>query len=81
MVNTKKATDLRTGQTMIERTLRDGTARAKFTEMLIAQGVAKETAESLTSRDFSCLPAAKNITTVKAHRTGIRKVIIMRQIF
>ena len=69
-MDVKKAPNLQAGKTMIERSLRDGTARAKFHGMLLGQGVSEDIADQLIAKDYSCLPQAKQITSLKARKTG-----------
>ncbi len=56
------------GAQMIEKTLKDGSAKSTFIEMICSQGVDKEDAHSLCKKDgdiFSVLPQAKWTTEMK----------------
>jgi hypothetical protein len=58
---------------MIGKSLDDGSALAKFCELLKAQGVSDENADKLCAKDsnvFSVLPEAKFKTKVPALSTG-----------
>ena len=73
LFNVGKASSAEEGSKMIANSLSDGSAMAKFCQLLQAQGVSKDVAEKLCSRDddaFSVLPKAKHQTDVPALRTG-----------
>ena len=58
---------------MIARTLHDGSACAKFQQMLTGQGVDPTTAHRLCERDaevFTILPRAKCVESVRSDHTG-----------
>ena len=61
------------GSQMIARTLRDGSACAKFQQMLTGQGVDPTTAHRLCERDaevFTILPRARCVESVRSDHTG-----------
>lgn len=58
---------------MIDKTLHDGTAIAKFASMMKAQGVKADVADKLCAEDadvFEVLPKSQHITEIKAKESG-----------
>ncbi|KAK2160397.1 hypothetical protein LSH36_134g04034 [Paralvinella palmiformis] len=73
LYNVGKASSPDEGSKMIAKSLSDGSAMAKFCQMLKAQGVSEENADKLCSKDsdvFSVIPKAKHRTDVPALHTG-----------
>ena len=73
LYNVGKASCPEEGRRMIGRCLEDGTAMAKFCQLLKAQGVSEKDADVLCSKEadvFSVLPKAKLQTNVPALHTG-----------
>ena len=69
------------GAQMIEKTLKDGSAKSTFIEMICSQGVDKEDAHSLCKKDgdhFSVLPQAKWTTEIQSSQTGSSHQIFLR---
>ncbi|CAL4067048.1 unnamed protein product [Meganyctiphanes norvegica] len=72
LANAALATSDATGREAIAKSLKDGSARKQFSIMMQRQGVSKSISEALCGNkaDYSSLPKAKFITSIKAQREG-----------
>lgn len=74
----KKVSSQKEGYQLVRQTLKDGTAIKKFKGMIISQGVAKDVAEALCSKEinpYKYIPLATKSYKIKAMKTGIIKDI------
>eukprot|EP00049_Salpingoeca_infusionum_P022777 m.8731 g.8731 ORF g.8731 m.8731 type:complete len:453 (-) comp5389_c0_seq1:1736-3094(-) len=63
------------GIAKIREVIKNGTALAKFSQMLQAQGVSKETADALTTNPTTVLPQAPQTLELKAAQSGFVEII------
>ena len=80
LYNVGKASTPEEGAKLIGKSLDDGSALAKFCELLKAQGVNDENADKLCSKDsnvFSVLPQAKFKTEIPALATGEIQILVI----
>lgn len=70
-----QAASLQEGQDKIRKVIHDGTALAKFRDMVVAQGVSRENADRLcnvTSDPMDVLPRANYTTHLTCRAAGTR---------
>lgn len=73
LASANKAPSLEKAFSMIDKTLHDGTAIAKFADMMKAQGVNADVADKLCAKDadvFEILPKSEHTTELKAKTSG-----------
>ena len=70
LVSNGNAANIEQGREMINKTFNDGTALAKFRQMMIAQGVDEQTASKVCDYPWKALPIGAKQTPILASKSG-----------